>query len=177
MVQFLRPVSDEAIGGWTDECGGTTNIRNSIDEVCRCDSDFIITGNNPSCDVYRAEITVGTDPLGNVCHIARYAYGKDAGARVGQILVALLQGSSCVIHEETHDAVAAGFTAGTFTLTSCEADSITSYAQLQVRITANTSGGGSPQQGQVSWFELEIPGDAPTGGRVFRKPINASGMI
>ena len=162
MAQFARPDVDEVLGTWTDDGSGTTDIFQAIDEIVRSDTDFIITANNPATEIYRANLSNVGDPLTDSGYIARYAYGKDAGARTMEIRVAVLQGASTVIHEETHAAVGAGFTPGTFTLTSIEADNITDHNDLRVRITANVSGGGSPAQGQISWFELEVP-DVFTG--------------
>lgn len=157
MVQFARPDADEVLGTWTDDGSGTTDIFQAIDEIVRSDTDFIITANNPVNVIYRAQLSDVTDPEVDTGHIARYAYGKDAGARTCAVLVALMQGASTVIHEETHNDVGTGFTAGTFTLNPTETDNITDYTDLRVRITGNVTGGGSPAQAQVSWFELEVP--------------------
>jgi hypothetical protein len=157
MVQFARPDSQIALGSWTDDGGGTLNIWQSIDEVSRSDADYVITANNPAAEIFRGGLSTVTDPVSSSGHICRYAYGKDAGARTIEIKVALLQGASTVIHEETHSNVGTGFTAGSFTLTSGEADNITDYSALQFRITATVSGGGSPSKGQLSWYELEVP--------------------
>lgn len=157
MVQFARPDADELLGTWTDDVGGTTDIFNSIDEVVRSDSDFIITANNPAGQVYRAQLSDVTDPTVHTGHTCRYAYGKDGGARTLEINVALLQGASTVIHTATHLNVSVGFAAGAFTLSSGEAGNITDYTDLRLRVTAFVTGGGAASKGQFSWFELEVP--------------------
>ena len=157
MVQFARPDADEVLGTWTDDGSGTTDIFQAIDEISRSDTDFIITGNNPASDIYRAQLSNVTDPAVSTGHIVRYAFGKDAGARDIGIVVDLLQGASTVIATKTESAVAVGFAAGTFTLTGGEADNITDYTDLRIRFTADTTGAGAPAQAQISWFELEVP--------------------
>ena len=77
MVQFSRPDNDDAIGVWTDEAGGTTDIYTGIDEVVAEDTELIASDNNPTssevCDIGMSTIT---DPAVSTGHIFRWRYQK-----------------------------------------------------------------------------------------------------
>jgi len=144
MAQFARPDSDITDGNWVKSTGGNVDLFSMIDEAVADDLDYIESGLAPSTNAVAMHLSDVTDPISSVNHTVRYRYGKDsaAGAQI-DIVVQLRQGYTgegvlgTLIHAETHTNVGAGFTAGTFTLSSGEADSITNYNDLQIRITAN----------------------------------------
>jgi len=125
--QFARPDGDQAIGSWTDDGGGTTNIYQSIDETVASDSDFIQSETNPASNsLYEATLSNVTDPAVSTGHIVRYRYRKDNADQTINIVVRLKQGAS-TIASATHSNISTSFTAGTFTLSGAEADNITVY--------------------------------------------------
>jgi len=144
MAQFGRPSTDTTRDNWEEDDGGTTDIWDQIDEASRDDADFIRTGLTPTADVYVTKLTTLEDPLSSTGHIVRYAYGKSAagGDQIDQV-VQLRQGyvsegtPGTLIAAQTHTDVAAFPVAGTFTLSGGEADSITDYTSLYIRITGN----------------------------------------
>lgn len=144
MAQFARPASTITIDTWTDEVGGTTNIHTHIDEAVADNNDYIRSAQAPTTDPYVCKLSSVTDPLASGGHVVRYYYGKDVsgGAQI-DIVVQLRQGYTnegspgTLIASATHTDVAAGFTLGSFTLSSGEADSITDYTDLYIRVTAN----------------------------------------
>ena len=145
MAQFGRPSADTYnADGYTDEAGGSTNIYGSIDEVVQADADYIKSAVAPSSDVYVTKLTNLEDPQSSDNHTLRYAYGKDAvgGAQI-DITVQLRQdyvneaGQGTLIKEIVHTNVDSGFTLNAYGLSSGEADSITDYTSLYVRIVSN----------------------------------------
>jgi len=144
MAQFARPDADIVDGNWVKSTGGNVNLFQMIDETPFDDADYIESGLAPATDAVAVNLSDVTDPVSSINHIVRYRYGKDsaAGAQI-DIVVQLRQGyvsegaQGTLIHAETHTNVSSGFTAGTFTLSGGEADAITNYADLQIRITAN----------------------------------------
>lgn len=144
MAQFARPNSDIVDGNWIKSTGGNTDLFSMIDETPFDDVDYIESGIAPSTDAVAIHLSDVADPVSSINHIVRYRYGKDsaAGAQI-DIVVQLRQGytgegtQGTLIHAETHTNVGSGFTAGTFTLSGAEADAITNYNDLQIRITAN----------------------------------------
>lgn len=143
-MQFARPSTDTTREAWEEDDGTTTDIWDQIDEVSADDADYIRSAQVPTTDAYVTKLTTLTDPLQSTGHIVRYRYGKDvaAGAQI-DIVVQLRQGYvseaslGTLIASATHTNVGLFPIAGTFTLSGAEADAITNYADLYLRITAN----------------------------------------
>lgn len=144
MAQFGRPSTDTTREAWEEDDGTTTAIFDQIDESAADDGDYIRSALVPTSDVYVTKLTSVTDPLQSTGHIVRYRYGKDAsgGAQI-DITVQLRQGytnegaQGTLIATQTHTNVAVFPVAGSFTLSGAEADAITNYADLFLRIVAN----------------------------------------
>ena len=144
MAQFGRPSTDTTRDNWEEDDGTTTDIWDQIDEVVRDDADYIRTQLTPTTDVYVTKLTTLEDPVSSANHVVRYAYGKStAGGDQIDIVVQLRQGYTnegamgTLIAAQTHTDVAVAWVAGTFTLSGAEADSITDYTDLYIRITGN----------------------------------------
>lgn len=162
MAQFSRPDNDDTIDVWSDEGGGTTDIFQSIDEVTANDSDFVRSDTTPDAgEEYFAGMSTVIDPGVSTGHILRWRYHKDVAAgRTIQMRLILRDGSTTIVvrlFTNVSDIVAQD----TYTLSTSEADSITDYSNLNVRIDAIRTGGGGPRRGQVTWVELEVPDAGP----------------
>lgn len=144
MAQFARPDATVSIGTWTDQAGGTTTIENTIDESTASDVDYIRSVQAPSNAPFVCSLTAVTDPGTSAGHIIRGRIGKDVsgGAQV-DILIQLREGYTnegapgTLIAETDNTDVADGFTDFTYTLSAPEADSITDYSDLFLRIVAD----------------------------------------
>lgn len=144
MAQFARPSVDTLRDNWEEDDGTTVDIWDQIDEVAADDADFIRTVLTPTNDVYVCALTAVTDPVSSSGHVVRYRYGKDSasGDQI-DITVQLRQGyvnegsQGTLIASAVHTNVAAGWTAGSITLSGAEADSITNYGSLFLRFVAN----------------------------------------
>lgn len=143
MAQFARPSTDTTRTNWEEDDGGVTAIFDQIDEAIADDADFIRTGLAPTTlAVYVTKLTTLEDPVSSTGHVLRYRYGKDAanGATINQV-VELRQGyvnegtPGTLIASATHNNVGAGPIAGSINLSGAEADSITDYTDLYLRIT------------------------------------------
>lgn len=162
MAQFSRPDNDDAIGSYTDDGGGTTNIFQAIDEVTQDDNDWVeaVIGGTPL--VYDAGASVVTDPLVSTGHTLRWVYRKSAAAgRDIEAKMELRVGTTVVV-TRTFSAISETFTLDAHPLTAGEADAITDYGNLNFRITGTRSGSGAGRELNVSWVELEVP-DAAGG--------------
>lgn len=135
--QFARPDGDSAIGSWTDDGGGTTNIYQSIDEVIADDSDFIQSESVPVNSIYIATLSNVGDPGSSDDHVVRYRYRKSDAVNVIDLIVRLKQGASTVIASKTHTGVSTTFVEGEFLLTGTEADNITDYNDLRIEFEAD----------------------------------------
>ncbi|KKN06733.1 hypothetical protein LCGC14_1074170 [marine sediment metagenome] len=158
MPTFVRPDGDQSTGNWT-----STPLWQKIDEVTPSDTDFVQSENDPSNDTMEVTLENQTDPASSSGHIVRYRYqkGQSGGGAPGiiDITFSLYQGTT-LIAETTHNGVATGFVAGSFTLSGAEADNITDYNDLRVRVLANKSSGTRTSWGEVSWAEFETPSGA-----------------
>lgn len=161
--QIVRATSDVTLNTWVDQSAGTTNIYQSIDEAIASDADYV-TGDNNTNDSYEFHIGDPSDPLSPSGHVISYRYRKDAsGGNARNLTVALVQNTT-VIASNLHESISETWTDGTFTLTSTEANSISDYTDLRIRVAASgTTGGpgGNRRAVQVSWAELEVP-DPPS---------------
>jgi hypothetical protein len=158
MAQFLRPSSDIT----------TTNITGTfadVDETSANDSDFVVSPDNIAA-TYETLLSSVTDPLSATGHTVRVRHAKaDTGtppSTSGNSQTAsffLYQGATLIA------TLGSGITLGawttlTYNLTGGQANSITNYADLRVRVDIPASGGGSPsirRGAAVSWIEMEVP--------------------
>ena len=145
MAQFGRPSADTSIGGYTDQAGGTTNIYATIDEVVASDADYIRSVVAPANAPYVTKFTALEDPVSSSGHVLRCRMAKDAaGGATINATVQLRQGYVNEAGQGTLIAtipntanVGETFTDYTHTLSGAEADAITDYASLYIRIVAN----------------------------------------
>lgn len=186
MAQFARPDADDSIGSWTDHNSLAVLIYLSIDETSASDSDYVRSENDPSSSAYVAGLSTVTDPTSSSNHVCRYRYQKQmsGGGQPGTIdlTIELRQGTTVIASQTHNDIPDATWTAGTFTLTSGEADNITDYSNLNVRMVADKSAGARTSWAEVSWFEFEVP-DVSSGDTFIEnlhhigdglKPVTAS---
>lgn len=146
MAQFGRPNADTYnADGWTEDDGTSVDMYLEIDEVVADDADFVRSALTPTLDVYTTRLSTVTDPLSSTGHIVRYRYGKDAasGDQI-DLLIELRQGyvnegsqGTLIATVATLTNIGVAWIAGTYTLSGAEADAITNYADLFVRIRAN----------------------------------------
>ena len=138
-LQFARPDGDSAIGSWTDDGGGTTDIYQSIDEAQEADdSDFIHSEANPASNsIYVATLSNVTDPEVSHSHIVRYRYQKNDANQTINLIVRLKQGASTTIASNTHNGITTTWTDGEFTLSGAETDNITDYDDLRIEVEAD----------------------------------------
>ena len=144
MAQFGRPIADTSIGNWTDEAAGTTNIYLGIDEVSAEDAEYIQSELNPSASPYAAALTASLeDPVSSTGHIIRWKRRKSAtGGAVVNLTVELRQGyvsegtPGTSITSQSDNTLPDAFTATSYTLSGGEADAITDYTDLAIRLVA-----------------------------------------
>lgn len=144
MAQFGRPSTDTTRDNWEEDDGTTTAIFDQIDESIIDDADYIRTGLAPTNDVYVTKFTTLEDPISSTGHIIRYRYAKSAagGAQI-DITVELRQGyvnegaQGTLIKQWVHTNVSETLTTAAQTLSGAEADAITDYTDLYLRVVAN----------------------------------------
>jgi hypothetical protein len=144
MPQYGRPSADTLNEGWTEDDGTNTTLFDQIDEASADDADYVQSALAPSNDPYVFKPSGVEDPQSSTGHIVRYRYGKSAagGAQI-DITVQLRQGyvseasPGTLIAQWTHTNVSESWTTAAQTLSAGEANSITDYTDLYIRIVAN----------------------------------------
>lgn len=140
-VQKVYPVSDTTVGNWMTNTGATTDLFDALNETTYSDADFIKSEETPSASPCVVKLGNITDPESSTGHILRYRYGKEGGAAIN-ITVQVRQGYvnegslGTLIKEWVHTNVSA-LTTAEQTLSGAEADSITNYTSLFVRMVGN----------------------------------------
>lgn len=146
MPQYARPSTDASIGTYTDQAAGTTNIWDTINEAVASDTDYIRSVTDPSNAPYVTKLTSVTDPVSSSGHTIRARMGTDVASGGNQInaTVQLRQGyvsegtPGTLIATLTQNNISAGsFADYSYTLSSGEADSITDYTDLYLRVVMN----------------------------------------
>ena len=143
MQQFGRPSADTLNpGSYVDEAAGAVNIFNSIDEVVPSDADFIQTPVGPTGGpVYVTKYSTLEDPQSSSGHILRNRYAKDAsgGAQIDAVFE-LREGyvsevsQGTLIVSRSFPNISDVFAQDDYTLAGAEADAITDYTDLFLRV-------------------------------------------
>jgi hypothetical protein len=134
-TQYARPASTVTIGTWTDQAGGTTNIHTTLDETSADDADYVRSVLSPAGAAYETALSSIPDPASSTTHVLRYRLRKEAAGNAMAVAVALMEGATQRAAWTESDIGTAWATVER-TLTGGEADSITNYADLRVRLTA-----------------------------------------
>jgi len=145
VAQFARPSADtDNTGAWVDEAGGSTTIYTHIDESSASDADYIKSPLAPSSDVYVTKLSTIEDPLSSSGHVLRVRRAKDAaGGSQIDLTHELRQGYTSeaspgtLIKQVAETDITETFATTSTTLSSGEADAITDYSALYLRLVAN----------------------------------------
>jgi len=145
VAQFGRPSADTSIGTWVDQADGVTNIYTTIDEYVASDADYIKSVSAPSSAPYATKLSNLEDPVSSSGHVLRCRMAKSAagGAQI-DATVQLRQGyvsegtpGTLIATIASTTNVSETFTDYSHSLSGAEADAITDYTSLFVRIVAN----------------------------------------
>lgn len=145
--ETIRPDADVAIGSWTDDGGGTTNIHDAIDEATAVDTDYIKTENNPtssSCEIGFGAVSDETPMHGRLS----YRYRKQGG-RTADLTVQLKMGTQ-VVQEWSHAALGTSWVQADQVIMA----EISDWSDIRVVFIGNQSSGGSTTTVEVSWSEI-----------------------
>ena len=130
-AQYLRPIADLS-GNWHGEDARTTTLYTSVDDDPFNDATYIESPDGPtSSDFAEFDLPTAGDPVKSTGHVVRYRYG---GEGVATLVVELRQGSTVIASWSHVDPTTP--TLVEQVLTEAEADSITDYSDLRVRVRA-----------------------------------------
>lgn len=149
MAQFARPDADLSVGAW-----GAAPLWSKLDD--NSDADFIAAPDgtdNVTCDLGLTDIV---DPRSSSGHVLRWRRRVDAGSQV-QLVVELRQGAAAIVTRTEAGLSNTAFATSSYTLSAAEADAITDYTDLRVRLIASDFGALNLDHAEVAWVELEVP--------------------
>jgi hypothetical protein len=161
MPQFARPSSDVTTTNWTRSTG-TNAYYTYVEETTADDNDYLqTTVTNSGLELGLSSVT---DPVSSSGHIVRIRTWSTGGAAAEGRTILLLQGSTTIATVATGNPTRTVGSQVNFTLTSAQADSITDYSNLRIRVTATTLGSGETIR--FGWAEMEVP-DVSATRRIF----------
>lgn len=162
--QFARPDSDVTVGPFTP-----TPLWQQLDD--NDNADTVSAASSTASQTFEVGTSNVTDPLASTGHVLRASL-KKVGSNAQNVTVTLVQGTTTVAAMQVNG-VTTSFVTYSYSLTATEADSITDYTDLRIRVNKNA---GAKNQLVVGWVELEVPdagppdpcnahiaGDQPTG--------------
>ena len=165
MVQIARPDSDISAGGWEPQ-GSTaeTTLWESLDEVSANDGvDYIeaLDGENITCEV-GLDSSI-TDPGGNTGYFLRCRMQGNGSGGPERVALALFEGATQ--RAASGDFVSRAAWADKFyELTTGEADSITAFTDLRIKITSSNLGATEDMWVTQAFFEVpDAAGGGPRG--------------
>jgi hypothetical protein len=154
--QFARPALDITTGFWT-----VTPLWNKLAETAPDDATTQIqSGADPVNDTFEVKLSPVTDPATSSGHIVRYRVAQ-IGTRTATVDASLYQGAT-LIASDVQQTLTTAYQTFSFTLSAVQADAITDYTDLRVRVVANASGTGTATNVLATWIELEVPEILPT---------------
>lgn len=162
--QFARPatlVSNP--GGWVAMAG--TQLWDMLDESAADDaSSMTATSGGPSGspgNTFTVGLAPVTDPHSSTGHVIHLRGRKpQAGKRV-EGAVELMDGNRVIATLSIADLAAVNWTDYSYSLSPAEADAISGYGGLSLRITMWSAGAGTNRLATVTQAYLETPGLAP----------------
>lgn len=166
MAQILVPTATDAAGSWTP-----ADPHLAVDDdstVSPTGDDVVATsegvGNNTATTNLDLALGAGSDPVSSTGHVIRARWNHSDPSRSLQAHAELWQGvpgtGTLVASLDSAADVGATEVLGEYTLTATEADAITDYSALHLRLWGFGTGGGPGRSLVVDLVELELP-DAP----------------
>lgn len=156
MAQFARPDSTVSAGGWVSS--GST-LWDVLDEASPSDVDSITTAwasGAQSLTTTELGLSNVNDPVSSTGHVLRFRLSQADSSAVVNYVIALYQGATQIVSFSIPDAgTSGGWTSYAQSLSGAQADAITDYTDLRVRVSGERISGG--RQALVSWVELEVP--------------------
>jgi len=152
MTQYARPDSLVSNAGvWITE-----PLWDLIDETPPSDLDYIQTPNNTGTKLCEVGLTDVADPVSDANHIISWRGARSGtGTKTINTRIYLYEGAALRATTQ-QELEGAAFALHSYTLSAAEADSITDYTDLRLRIEAILAGTGT-RVGRVSWAEFAVP--------------------
>ncbi len=154
--QYGRPIADITVGNWT-----TAPLWDKLDETSADGDTTYISNVTPGTETLELRFGALADPMVSSGHTIRYCLKKIAGRSTPTADAYLYQGGSMISLNPSPEVMGLAWATNEWTLSGPEADAITDYTDLRLRIDSSIPAGVSIA---ITWVEIEVPtaGDPPT---------------
>ncbi len=125
----LRPSADTTTGSWSASSGAV--LYTMIDEANADDTDYITTSVNATCKI---KLETGTDPVSGANHVLRVRARGTGGTLRAELVQSATPETTIASWAITYTASFADFD---LSLTSAQADAITDYSALYVKLISS----------------------------------------
>ena len=162
--QYARPSSTVSTGNYLPV--GAPTLHEAVDEVTANTSDYITSANTNE----EAHLGLGgvTDPNSSSSHIMRARVnGQERAGQTVQIRLYENSGGTLIATFPIATAARRAWEDFSYTLSGAEADSITDYSDLSIRVTNTTA---QNRDLWVSWFEMEVPDPVSASAPIVTSP-------
>jgi len=132
--QVSAPIADVVSGLWTPSSG--LNLYSMINETPFSDVTYIQSSQSPIDDTCMVLLSGLQDPFSSIEHVVSYRYSSDITTSGISFIIGLYQGVT-LIAARAYSGINSSYLDGSFTLTSGEADSITNYSDLRIKMIAD----------------------------------------
>jgi len=162
MTQYARPSSDVSNAGWEDATGGDGDalLWDELDESTADDATTFIRSNT-ALEVCEVSLGAISDPGVDTGHVMRIRGRSTASGTRRRITFELYQGA--VLIDTKIVTMLATWTTFSLTILAVIAAQITDYADLRFRFTSAV---GAGETTDITWAELETPGEPPSAPSV-----------
>jgi hypothetical protein len=143
LPEYSRPASDASVGSWTTDTGSGTGLYQAIDETTPSDADYVQSESSPSASPVVFAMGAIADPQRSDFHFLRYRYGKESAGGQVNLTVELREGyvnegsPGTLVASWGHTDISTSYVTAEQELSSAQADSITDYSDLFVRLEAS----------------------------------------
>lgn len=145
-------------GLWTDQGGGSTNLHLVVDEPVPDDTDYVRSPTSPTGNAIEFSLTNIGDPARDTGHFVDLRLKKDSsGGEVLDVTVELRQ-AAVVKMTALIANIPSEWTDYSIGLTNEQAQSISDYTDIRIRVAATVASGSGARRAQVSWLEGRISG-------------------
>jgi hypothetical protein len=147
--QVASPIMDNNVGSWT-----FAPLWQKLDEYPADDADYITS---PSETAPQFEVKLGNnliDPLSSTNHVIKVRAKSTGSGPAETATLQLFQGATQKATSGAISITRNAFSTLTYTLTPAQADSITDYTNLSVRVVISKA---ANEVIQVSWVDFEVP--------------------
>lgn len=175
MSQYGRPSSTISGAGWSAN-GGPSELWDCVNETPYSDTDYC---RGTGAVTMELKLSSVSDPFLSSGHVVNWRGKSNGSGAAEKWTVTLYQGSTLIATLTNATTISRSWTNYTYTLTTAQADAITDYSDLRIRIALTTIGGSETVD--VSFEEMVFPDVASLNGVLDKSldalSLNATGVL